>query len=93
MLTTIVHHNRHQNQNEIYLPSVCKHTRNLLWRYTFGQKLTFAASGVFHQVIKYKNLLVNQDTMEVKLIDFGCGALMKNSGFKVFIGMCCELLY
>ncbi len=49
--------------------------------------------GVFHRDIKLENLLVNQDTMEVKLIDFGCGALMKNSAFKVFHGMCYELLY
>lgn len=49
--------------------------------------------GIFHQVIKLKNLVVNQDTMEVKLIDFGCSALMKKSAFKVFIGMFYKLLY
>ncbi|XP_073687437.1 serine/threonine-protein kinase pim-2-like [Garra rufa] len=42
--------------------------------------------GVFHRDIKLENVLVNQDTMEVKLIDFGCGALMKKSAFKVFQG-------
>ncbi len=46
--------------------------------------------GVFHRDIKLQNLL---DTMEVKLIDSGCGALMKNSAFKSFSGMCYELLY
>ncbi|XP_052456829.1 serine/threonine-protein kinase pim-2-like [Carassius gibelio] len=43
-------------------------------------------NGVFHRDIKPENLLVNQDTMEVKLIDFGCGALMKEAAFKVFCG-------
>ncbi|RXN13320.1 serine threonine- kinase pim-2-like protein [Labeo rohita] len=42
--------------------------------------------GVFHQDIKMKNLLVNQDTMEVKLIDFGCGVQVKKFGYEVFSG-------
>ncbi|KAL1259381.1 hypothetical protein QQF64_009958 [Cirrhinus molitorella] len=42
--------------------------------------------GVFHRDIKMENLLVNQDTMEVKLIDFGCGAQMKKLGYEVFSG-------
>ncbi|KAL1259397.1 hypothetical protein QQF64_009974 [Cirrhinus molitorella] len=42
--------------------------------------------GVFHRDIKMENLLVNQDTMEVKLIDFGCGAQMKKFGYEVFSG-------
>ncbi|XP_016328357.1 serine/threonine-protein kinase pim-2-like [Sinocyclocheilus anshuiensis] len=43
-------------------------------------------NGVYHRDIKPENLLVNQDTMEVKLIHFGCGALMKESAFKFFCG-------
>ncbi len=39
-----------------------------------------------------ENLLVNQDTMEVKQIDSGCGAPMKKSVYEVFSGMCYELL-
>ncbi|XP_068076681.2 serine/threonine-protein kinase pim-2 isoform X2 [Danio rerio] len=42
--------------------------------------------GVFHRDIKLENLLVNPDTLEVKLIDFGCGAIVKKSGYKVFCG-------
>uniref|UniRef100_A0A672QRA1 non-specific serine/threonine protein kinase n=1 Tax=Sinocyclocheilus grahami TaxID=75366 RepID=A0A672QRA1_SINGR len=42
--------------------------------------------GVFHRDTKMENLLVNQDTMEVKLIDFGCGVQMKRLGYEVFSG-------
>ncbi|XP_036417057.1 serine/threonine-protein kinase pim-1-like [Colossoma macropomum] len=35
--------------------------------------------GVLHQDIKGDNLLINTDTLEVKLIDFGCGDLIKTT--------------
>ncbi|XP_016422307.1 serine/threonine-protein kinase pim-3-like [Sinocyclocheilus rhinocerous] len=41
---------------------------------------------VFHRDIKMENLLVNQDTMQVKLTDFRCGALMKKFAYEVFSG-------
>ncbi|XP_059423023.1 serine/threonine-protein kinase pim-2-like [Carassius carassius] len=55
------------------------------------QQVTEAANvcikrGVFHRDIKMENLLLNQDTMEVKLIDFGCGVQMKRFGYEVFSG-------
>ncbi|RXN24438.1 serine threonine- kinase pim-1-like protein [Labeo rohita] len=42
--------------------------------------------GVFHRDIKMENLLVNTNTMEVKLIDFGRGAQMEKFAYEVFSG-------
>lgn len=44
--------------------------------------------GVFHRDIKLENLLLNPDTLEVKLIDFGCGDLyLENSPYEEYMGM------
>ncbi|XDV14794.1 hypothetical protein PO909_014982 [Leuciscus waleckii] len=40
--------------------------------------------GVFHRDIKLENLLINTETLEVKLIDFGCGDLLQESGYERF---------
>uniref|UniRef100_A0A8C1HJL0 non-specific serine/threonine protein kinase n=1 Tax=Cyprinus carpio carpio TaxID=630221 RepID=A0A8C1HJL0_CYPCA len=42
--------------------------------------------GVLHGDIKLENLLINKETHEVKLIDFGCGDLLKKSSYKIFTG-------
>ncbi|KAI7794700.1 putative serine/threonine-protein kinase pim-3, partial [Triplophysa rosa] len=42
--------------------------------------------GVFHRDIKLENLLIRTDTMNVKLIDFGCGDLLKKSTYKSYTG-------
>ncbi|KAL0187892.1 hypothetical protein M9458_014991, partial [Cirrhinus mrigala] len=34
--------------------------------------------------IKQENLLINTETLEVKLIDFGCGDLLQDSGYEQF---------
>ncbi|XP_039512026.1 calcium-dependent protein kinase 16-like isoform X2 [Pimephales promelas] len=42
--------------------------------------------GVFHSDIKLQNLLINPETREVKLIDFGCGRFLKESAYDDFCG-------
>ncbi|XP_073680069.1 serine/threonine-protein kinase pim-2-like [Garra rufa] len=42
--------------------------------------------GVLHRDIKMPNLLVNIETLEVKLIDFGCGDLLKSTLYKSYSG-------
>ncbi|XP_051734848.1 serine/threonine-protein kinase pim-2-like [Ctenopharyngodon idella] len=42
--------------------------------------------GVFHRDIKMPNLLVNTETLEVKLIDFGCGDLLRSSPYLTYSG-------
>ncbi|XDV51738.1 hypothetical protein PO909_020565 [Leuciscus waleckii] len=42
--------------------------------------------GVFHRDIKLENLLINTETLEVKLIDFGCGDLLQESAYERFCG-------
>ncbi|XP_053471982.1 serine/threonine-protein kinase pim-2-like isoform X2 [Ictalurus furcatus] len=42
--------------------------------------------GVIHRDIKEENILINPKTLEVKLIDFGCGALLNDSHDIPFAG-------
>lgn len=44
--------------------------------------------GVLHHDIKAENLLINIDTLQGKLIDFGCGDLLKDSPYQRFAGNC-----
>ncbi|NP_001082859.1 Pim proto-oncogene, serine/threonine kinase, related 110 precursor [Danio rerio] len=47
---------------------------------------TCCQRGVLHRDIKLENLLINPDTLEVKLIDFGCGDLLTEDIYKEFRG-------
>ncbi|XP_058234642.1 serine/threonine-protein kinase pim-1-like [Hemibagrus wyckioides] len=42
--------------------------------------------GVFHRDIKLDNILINPDTLAIKLIDFGCGELVTNEPYRDFSG-------
>ncbi|XP_056122232.1 serine/threonine-protein kinase pim-1-like [Rhinichthys klamathensis goyatoka] len=43
--------------------------------------------GVLHRDIKLHNLLINRETSEVKLIDFGCGDMMRSLPYRSYSGM------
>ncbi|KAK3542194.1 hypothetical protein QTP86_017102, partial [Hemibagrus guttatus] len=47
--------------------------------------------GVLHHDIKPQNILINPDTLAVKLIDFGCGDLMIYEPFREY-SECCDLI-
>ncbi|XP_026122153.1 serine/threonine-protein kinase pim-2-like isoform X1 [Carassius auratus] len=47
---------------------------------------TCCQRGVLHRDIKLENLLIHPETLEVKLIDFGCGDLLQDSGYERFCG-------
>ncbi|CAM4595273.1 unnamed protein product [Leuciscus chuanchicus] len=57
----------------------------VMWQATYAADMC-CRRGVFHRDIKLNNLLINSETLEVKLIDFGCGDLMRESGYDVFCG-------
>ncbi|XP_062864982.1 serine/threonine-protein kinase pim-3-like [Trichomycterus rosablanca] len=42
--------------------------------------------GVLHRDIKLQNVLLNTETLEVKLIDFGCGDLLKDTPYYTYSG-------
>ncbi|KAK7123804.1 hypothetical protein R3I93_022042 [Phoxinus phoxinus] len=41
---------------------------------------------VLHRDIKLGNLLINSETSEVKLIDFGCGDILRSSAYRSYSG-------
>ncbi|XP_039525687.1 serine/threonine-protein kinase pim-2-like [Pimephales promelas] len=47
---------------------------------------TCCQRGVLHRDIKLENLLINPDTLDVKLIDFGCGEILTDAGYTSFAG-------
>ncbi|XP_056318764.1 serine/threonine-protein kinase pim-1-like [Danio aesculapii] len=47
---------------------------------------TCCRRGVLHRDIKLENLLINTDTMDVTLIDFGCGNLFHETEYHSFSG-------
>uniref|UniRef100_A0A3B1J831 Serine/threonine-protein kinase n=1 Tax=Astyanax mexicanus TaxID=7994 RepID=A0A3B1J831_ASTMX len=42
--------------------------------------------GIIHRDIKLDNILINMETLKIKLIDFGCGDLIKRFGYDYYEG-------
>ncbi|RXN02777.1 serine threonine- kinase pim-3-like protein [Labeo rohita] len=42
--------------------------------------------GVLHRDVKSENLLISTESHDIKLLDFGCGDLLKDSAYKYFAG-------
>ncbi|XP_056309572.1 serine/threonine-protein kinase pim-3-like [Danio aesculapii] len=42
--------------------------------------------GVLHRDVKPENLLISTESQDIKLLDFGCGDLLKRSAYKYFSG-------
>ena len=43
-------------------------------------------AGIFHRDLNHRNILIDTDTNEIKIIDFGCGDLFYNRPYTVFSG-------
>ncbi|XP_073768973.1 serine/threonine-protein kinase pim-1-like isoform X1 [Danio rerio] len=64
-----------------------KTAQTILWQAVYAANVC-CYRGVFHRDIKLQNLLVNPDTLEVKLIDFGCGDFTMESAYSHFTCRC-----
>ncbi|XP_043107097.1 serine/threonine-protein kinase pim-1-like [Puntigrus tetrazona] len=60
-------------------------TRQIMWQATNAAHMCCLRK-VLHRDVKLENLLINRETSEVKLIDFGCGDILGSSPFKSYHG-------
>uniref|UniRef100_A0A671R2N6 non-specific serine/threonine protein kinase n=1 Tax=Sinocyclocheilus anshuiensis TaxID=1608454 RepID=A0A671R2N6_9TELE len=59
--------------------------RHFMWQ-VIDAAAVCCSRGVFHRDINMPNLLVNTETLEVKMIDFGYGDLLKSSSYNTYSG-------
>ncbi|XP_050967261.1 serine/threonine-protein kinase pim-2 [Labeo rohita] len=66
--------------------SLDEHTvRQIMWQATNAAHMC-CLRRVLHRDIKLENLLINRETSEVKLIDFGCGDILRMSPYRSYHG-------
>ncbi|XP_016399031.1 serine/threonine-protein kinase pim-1-like [Sinocyclocheilus rhinocerous] len=61
-------------------------TRQIMWQAAHATNMCHLRR-VLHRDVKLDNLLINRETSEVKLIDFGCGDILRRSPYKSYRGM------
>ncbi|KAL1264735.1 hypothetical protein QQF64_005090 [Cirrhinus molitorella] len=59
--------------------------RHIMWQAAHAANMC-CLRGVLHRDVKLDNLLINRETSEVKLIDFGCGDILRRSPYRSFHG-------
>ncbi|XP_050948652.1 serine/threonine-protein kinase pim-3-like, partial [Labeo rohita] len=59
----------------------------VIMRQTIIAAQTCCLRGVLPRDITPENLLINPDTLKVKLMGFGCGAVLSNLGYRSFTGI------
>ncbi|XP_050968104.1 serine/threonine-protein kinase pim-1 [Labeo rohita] len=60
-------------------------TRQIMWQVAHAANVC-CLRGVLHRDVKLDNLLINRETSEVKLIDFGCGDILRRSPYRSYHG-------
>ncbi|RXN09349.1 serine threonine- kinase pim-1-like protein [Labeo rohita] len=75
-------HDFFEHHGDLFTEALVRH----FMRQAIDAAVVCCSRGVFHRDIKMSNLLVNTETMEVKLIDFGVGDLLKSSPYIFFSG-------
>ncbi|RXN10696.1 serine threonine- kinase pim-2-like protein [Labeo rohita] len=59
--------------------------RQIMWQAVNAAHMC-CLRGVLHRDVKLENLLINRETSEVKLIDFGCGDILRMSPYRSYQG-------
>ncbi|TRY66737.1 hypothetical protein DNTS_033078, partial [Danionella cerebrum] len=59
--------------------------RILMWQITYASQVC-CSRRVFHRDIKLGNILINPRSLRIKLIDFGCGDILKDSPYFTYSG-------
>ncbi|XP_059391912.1 serine/threonine-protein kinase pim-1-like [Carassius carassius] len=60
-------------------------TRQIMWQTAHAANMCHLR-GVLHRDVKLDNLLINRETSVVKLIDFGCGDILRRTPYRSYSG-------